>query len=68
MKGSKVDMIPGRPHTPRVLLEKLIERVGEIQHLVIIEHDKEGFVNIYQTQMTFGDAAWIKREFDKRFE
>lgn len=68
MKGSKVDMLPGLATTPRVMLEKMLERTDEIQHLVIIEHDKDGFINIYQSKMTFGDAAWIKSEFNKRFE
>lgn len=67
MKGSKVDMLPGLATTPRVMLEKMLERVDEIQHLVLIEQDKDGFVNIYTTEMTKGDAAWIKVEFDKRW-
>ena len=60
-------MIPGAAITPRVLLEKMLERIGEIEHLVILEHDKEGFINIYTSRMTAGDAAWIQREFNKRF-
>lgn len=68
MKGSKIDMLPGRPHTPEVLLHKLLERVKESKILVVIEMDGEGLVNIYNTQMTFGDAAWMKSEFNKRFE
>ena len=53
--------------TPRILLEKMFERVGEISHLVIIEHDQEGYINLYSTTMTKGDAAWIKYEFDRRW-
>ena len=64
---SKVDMLPGLPTTPRVLLEKMLERVDQIDHLVILEHAKDGYVNIFSSQMSLGDAAWIKYEFDKRF-
>lgn len=61
-------MIPGLATTPRVLLEKAIERVDKIENLVILEQDKEGFVHIWCTKMTLGDKAWITAEFNKRFD
>ena len=63
MKGSKVDMVPGLPTTPRVMLEKMIERVAETQNLIIIEQDKDGIVHVWQTKMSLGDEAWMQVEF-----
>lgn len=60
-------MLPGLATTPRVLLEKAIERVDQMQGLVLIEVDKDGLVNIYNTKMTLGDAAWIEAEFRRRW-
>ena len=64
-RGSKVDMRPGLPTTPRVMLEKMIERIDEVQNLIIIEQDKEGIVHIWQTQMSLGDEAWMQVEFER---
>jgi hypothetical protein len=65
VKGSKVDMKPGLPTTPRVMLEKMVERTAEIQNLIIIEQDKEGIVHVWQTQMSLGDEAWMQKEFER---
>lgn len=67
MKGSRVDMLPGIEITPRVMLEKCIERLPRLKHIILIEENQEGVVEIYCTKMTLGDAAWMKSEFDKRF-
>ena len=60
-----MDMRPGLPTTPRVMLEKMIERIDEVRNLIIIEQDKEGIVHIWQTQMSLGDEAWMQVEFER---
>jgi hypothetical protein len=61
-------MVPGIPTTPRVLLEKVMERTGEISNLVVIEQDTDGRVHIYNTVMSLGDAVWMESEFRRRFD
>ena len=60
-----MDMRPGLPTTPRVMLEKMIERADEVQNLIIIEQDKGGIVHVYQTQMSLGDEAWMQIEYGR---
>lgn len=68
MKGSKVDMLPGLPISPRVLLEKMIERVNETETLIIIEYTKEGFIEVYSPAMRRDHAVWMKSRFNKQFD
>jgi hypothetical protein len=68
VKHSKVDMIPGVPTTPRVMLEKMIERVDKTETLVIIEYTKDGDVEVWAPAMRRDHAVWIKSRFNKQFD
>jgi len=66
VKGSKVEMLPGLQATPRVMLEKAVERLPTLRHVVVIEEDLEGYVRVYTSQqMTYADMAWIRHQFNK---
>lgn len=68
MKGSKVDMLPGLAITPRVLLEKVVERVDEVETLIIIAYGKDGLVEVYSPAMRRDHAVWMKSRFNKQFD
>lgn len=68
MKGSKVDMMPGVATTPRVLLEKVIENIDQTQELIVVVGRKDGYTDVYNTEMTKSTAVWLRRQFDKVFD
>jgi hypothetical protein len=61
-------MLPGLPTSPRVLLEKMIERVDQTETLIIIEYTKEGDVEVYSQAMRLDHALWMKSRFNKKFD
>lgn len=67
-KFSKVDMLPGVPTTNRVLLEKMIERIDEVETLIIIEYSKDGAVEVWAPEMRRDHAVWMKHRFNKQFD
>lgn len=61
-------MMPGVPTTPRVLLEKLIEDCDKIQDLVVVVANKDGDTEVFNTQMTKGQAVWLRYRFKRIFK
>jgi hypothetical protein len=60
---SKVDMLPGVPATPTVLLAKIMEDAENIEALAIVVQRKGGDTQTYWTQMKKSDAVWMAHIF-----
>lgn len=59
-----VRMHPKVPLTPRLLLHQMLEKVDDIEELVVLLINKRGMVDLHMTPVELRDLAFIKCNFD----
>jgi hypothetical protein len=57
-------LLPDAKLMPRVLLHMLLERINEIDNLIVVWTDKDRYPHVQNTRMSMSDITWCAAQLD----